>query len=154
LDFFEAEDDLTMSLTLYQSFEEFVHQLGPLITDCLQFAECNKFFKLKQSEYALNEEIIEYYRQVFSKKTTAAMRRKWHIKDKLILIWVVFKLCEKKGIADLKMKFTDWEEVASILKLPKEFLMRKWICLIRHTTYNFHWTLQEEETLQHFMSSD
>lgn len=31
--------------------------------------------------------------------------------------------------------------------------MRKWICLIRHTTYHHHWGEQEEETLRKSMQS-
>lgn len=97
------------------------------------------------------------------------VRRKWHIKDKFILVWVVFKLCHLRGIQNLKMvrnlnfellfcyviiqKYEDWEIVEDILQLPKEFLMRKWICMIRHTTYHFHWTTEEEETLKMCMKS-
>lgn len=31
------------------------------------------------------------------------VRRKWHIKDKFVLVWVIFKLCQKKGIPEIKM---------------------------------------------------
>lgn len=31
------------------------------------------------------------------------VRRKWHIKDKFVLIWVVLKLCQQRGTTDIKM---------------------------------------------------
>lgn len=32
--------------------------------------------------------------------------------------------------------------------------MRKWICLIRHTTYNYHWSFSEERSLRKCMESN
>jgi hypothetical protein len=32
--------------------------------------------------------------------------------------------------------------------------MRKWICLIRHTTIQSHWTIEEEEILKRSMENN
>ena len=68
----ESEADLLITCAgcpsdSFDTFEKFVKALGTLAFDRLRFERCNKFLKLKESEYCLSSEVLEYYRLVFSR---------------------------------------------------------------------------------------
>lgn len=51
----------------FEDFDHFVSTLGEYNNRNLRFSECNRYLKLKQTDYYSDAEVIQYFKQVFSK---------------------------------------------------------------------------------------
>ncbi|CAD8080337.1 unnamed protein product [Paramecium sonneborni] len=91
---------------------------------------------------------LEHYLSNEFQSTKKVDRSKWHQKDKYLLIWCVVKLAELRQIKfnELHQKGV-FEELASILELPEQFLLVKWMSLLKQNLKEIPWTQEEDEIL-------
>lgn len=74
---------------------------------------------------------------------TKKLKRNWGEEDLKILIWIVSKYCDYKGIQDIDKDLTieDWKIIASIIPgVTAEACMFKWLSIKKITLATHNWT--------------
>ncbi|CAD8081743.1 unnamed protein product [Paramecium sonneborni] len=128
------------------NWTEFLQELGESKHKELNEDLLKQIVKLPKEKMSFSQ--LENYINNEFQATKQKDRSKWHQKDKYLLIWCVAKLAELKNI-----KFNElheqkvFEQLASILELPKQFLLVKWMSLLKQNLREIRWTKEEDEIL-------
>ncbi|CAD8161366.1 unnamed protein product [Paramecium pentaurelia] len=131
-----------------QKWTEFLEELGEskdqeinieLLKSIVKFPN-EKMTFLELEHYLSNE-----FQVHFNKDSN---RSKWHKKDKYLLIWCIVKLAEKRNIKfnELHRKGV-FQYFSTVLDLPTQFLIKKWMSLLKQSLKDIPWTQEEDKIL-------
>ncbi|CAD8150249.1 unnamed protein product [Paramecium octaurelia] len=127
---------------------EFLQEIGDskdLDLNEEQLKQIVKFPKQKMTFQQLEHYLSNEFKVHFNQDSN---RSKWHEKDKYLFIWCVAKLAEKRNLQFYELHhkgvFAYFEKV---LDLPEQFLLEKWMSLLKQTLKQLPWTPEEDQIL-------
>ncbi|CAK70031.1 unnamed protein product (macronuclear) [Paramecium tetraurelia] len=101
----------------------------------------NQKMTYQQLEHYLSNEFKVHFNQ-------QSNRSKWHQKDKYLFIWCVAKLAEKRNLKFYELHHKGvFEYLAKVLDVPEQFLLVKWMSLLKQSLKQLPWTPEEDKIL-------
>ncbi|CAD8102980.1 unnamed protein product [Paramecium sonneborni] len=123
-------------------FVEQIQKLNPIEEETVK-----QFVRVRVSQFPSDQQMKEYYEEVFSKSTNDQSRKKWHQQDKILLIWCMTKYLMYQNRSDLIPNDSDWEYISKILCVNKQLVELKWISLLHSNLKISPWTKEEDQIL-------
>ncbi|CAK93588.1 unnamed protein product (macronuclear) [Paramecium tetraurelia] len=130
---------------LPQEWFDFIEQIK--ILNPIDEETVKQFVKVRVSQFPSDQQMREYYEEVFSKSTNDSSRKKWHQQDKILLIWCVTKYLMSQNRSDLIPNNGDWEYISKILCVDKQLVELKWLSLLHSNLKISTWTKEEDQIL-------
>ncbi|CAD8187641.1 unnamed protein product [Paramecium pentaurelia] len=130
---------------LPQEWFDFIEQIK--ILNPIDYQTIKQFVKVRFSQFPSDQQMREYYEEVFSKSTNDSNRKKWHQQDKNLLIWCMTKYLMSQNRSDLIPNDRDWEYISKILCVDKQLIELKWISLLHSNLKISTWTKEEDQIL-------
>ncbi|CAD8106349.1 unnamed protein product [Paramecium sonneborni] len=130
---------------LPQEWFDFIEQIK--ILKPIEEETVKQFVKVRVSQFPTDQQMQEYYEEVFSKSTNDQSRKKWHQQDKILLIWCMTKYLMYQNRSDLIPNDRDWEYISKILCVDKQLAELKWISLLHSNLKISPWTKEEDQIL-------
>ncbi|CAD8195491.1 unnamed protein product [Paramecium pentaurelia] len=124
---------------------DFIEQIK--ILNPIDEEKVKQFVKVRVSQFPSDQQMKQYYEEVFSKSTNDSNRKKWHQQDKILLIWCMTKYLMSQNRSDLIPNDRDWEYISKILCVDKQLVELKWISLLHSNLKISPWTKEEDQIL-------
>ncbi|CAD8189833.1 unnamed protein product [Paramecium octaurelia] len=131
--------------SLPKEWFDFVEQIK--ILNPIDEETVKQFVKVRVSQFPSDQQMKQYYEEVFSKSTNDSNRKKWHQQDKILLIWCMTKYLMSQNRSDLIPNDRDWEYISKILCVDKQLVELKWISLLHSNLKISPWTKEEDQIL-------
>ncbi|CAD8115309.1 unnamed protein product [Paramecium sonneborni] len=123
-------------------FLEKIKNLDPIDVETV-----TQFVKVRVNHFPTDQQMTEYYEEVFSKSTSDVNRKKWHQQDKNLLIWCMTKHLMSQNRLELIPNDNDWEYVSKVLCVEKNLVELKWISLLHSNLKISPWSKEEDQIL-------
>ncbi|CAD8211252.1 unnamed protein product [Paramecium pentaurelia] len=123
-------------------FLEKIQNLDPIDVETV-----TQYVKVRVNHFPTDQQMTEYYEEVFSKSTSDVNRKKWHQQDKNLLIWCMTKHMMSQNRQELIPNDEDWEYVSRILCVDKKLVELKWISLLHSNLKISPWSKEEDQIL-------
>ncbi|CAK63260.1 unnamed protein product (macronuclear) [Paramecium tetraurelia] len=130
---------------LPQEWIDFLEQIKNL--DPIDVETVTQYVKVRVNHFPTDQQMTEYYEEVFSKSTSDVNRKKWHQQDKNLLIWCMTKHLMSQNRSELIPNEDDWEFVSKILCVDKTLVELKWISLLHSNLKISPWSKEEDQIL-------
>ncbi|CAD8075355.1 unnamed protein product [Paramecium primaurelia] len=131
-----------------QKWEYFLEELGESKYEELNEKHLKSIVKLpkeKMTFLELQHYLSNDFQVLFNEDST---RSKWHKKDQYLLIWCVVKLTEKRNIQyNESLQEGVFEYLSTFLGLSADFLLEKWMSLLKQSLKEMPWKQEEDEIL-------
>ncbi|CAD8208615.1 unnamed protein product [Paramecium octaurelia] len=124
---------------------EFLQQIQNL--DPIDVETVTQYVKVRVNHFPTDQQMAEYYEEVFSKSTSDVNRKKWHQQDKNLLIWCMAKHMMSQNRQELIPNDDDWEYVSRVLCVDKNLVELKWISLLHSNLKISPWSKDEDQIL-------
>ncbi|CAD8120140.1 unnamed protein product [Paramecium sonneborni] len=106
-----------------------------------------KFVKVRYNQFPTDQQMKDYYEDVFSKSTNDVNRKKWHQQDKNLLIWCMTKHLMSQNRFELIPNNNDWDYVSKVLCVDKNLVELKWISHLHSNLKISNWSKEEDQIL-------
>ncbi|CAD8107387.1 unnamed protein product [Paramecium primaurelia] len=115
--------------------------------DPIDIETVTQYVKVRVNHFPTDQQMTEYYEEVFSKSTSDVNRKKWHQQDKNLLIWCMTKHLMSQNRSELIPNDNDWDYVSKILGVDKNLVELKWISLLHSNLKISPWSKEEDQIL-------